>query len=234
MSDPWDTRVEPAPPKQGISPGMIAAIAVSVLVLSIAGATGGWLLAGSDDPSPNASGTQGTSPSAQASLSPSPSPSPSAAPSPTAAASPTPGSSGGGANFALPAPGTDPFQNYFQQLRALKLGVEVYFGEQGQEGQVVRSVPEAGKDVHAGITVKIYVAGAAPTTTLPYVINRTCRDLTKNYLTAVGLRAVYIGLQAGVVVQQNPDPTQGGTARWNDKVEVRCGPVGQATGSPSP
>src|SRR5689334_11906186 len=107
MSDPWDTRVEPTRPKQGISPGMIAAIAVSVLVVSIAGASGGWVLAGSDDPTPNPTATHGTSPDAQASPSTSPAPSPSPDPSPTAAASPTTGSTGG-VSFALPAPGDDP------------------------------------------------------------------------------------------------------------------------------
>lgn len=223
MSDPWETRVEPAPPKQGVSPGMIAVIASSVLVLSIAGATGGWLLAGSPEPGPSSSATSsptaGSSPSAVASLSPSPS---AASPSPSAKST---------VGFPVPDPGTQAFQTYYAQLRDLNLGVEITFGQDGDAGRVVKTTPAIGSEVHSGITVRIFVAGPPPATDLPNVIGRACSD-AKNALTPVGLKPIYKTRQSGVVIKQNPDPAQGGTANWNDKVELTCNI--QLTASPTP
>jgi hypothetical protein len=213
MSDQWETRADSVPPKQGISPTMIAVIATSVLVLSIVGATGGWLLAGSPETDPSASPTAGP-----VATSASPKTSPSASPS----VSPSPLPSTSKASFGLPDPGTQPFQDYFTLLRSLKLGVDVRFGEAGTAGQVVRTEPAIGSEVTIGKQIHVYVAGDAPQVTVPDVLGVPCNN-AKDRLGPAGLFPDYMSGREGVVLQQDPDPAKGGTAKWNDKVQLFCG-----------
>jgi len=225
MTDPWATRVDAEPPRQGLSPAMIAAIATSVAVLAIIGATGGFLLANAKpaaSPSTSASAIA-ESPTASASAAESPS----FSPSPVVSATATRGTPTG----QLPAGvGTD-FREYFTQLRARKLGVLLIFDQEGQAGLVTKTEPPAGSGVRAGTTIKVYVAGAAPETTLPNVVGSPCRD-ARISLGNNGLLPTYKTGQAGVVLSQSPDPATGGQARWNDHVEITCGE--SATASPSP
>jgi hypothetical protein len=225
MTDPWATRVDAEPPRTGLSPAMIAAIATSVAVLAIIGATGGYLLANAHpeaSPSTSSSGL-GVSPSANES----PSDLPTFSPSPVLSATAT---TGGTRGTLPPGEGTD-FREYFAQLRAEKLGVVLVFGESGQDGVVTRTSPAAGAIIRPGITVKVYVAGAPPETVLPDVIGLPCRD-ARVPLGTNGLLPTYVSGQTGVVLSQSPDPKTGGTARWNDHVEITCGP--SPTLSPSP
>ncbi|NUT31471.1 MAG: hypothetical protein HOV79_00200 [Hamadaea sp.] len=216
MTDPWATKVDAKPPRQGISPAMIAVIATSVAVLAIVGATGGYLLANanpeaSSSPSAGPTGTAATSPASSVSPSPFVDESPSTAPS------------GPATSFALPAGEGGDFKAYFAQLRSMKLGVVLVFGQEGQaDGLVTQTQPAAGASVHAGITVKVYVAGPAPETTVPTVVGLPCRE-ARIPLGAAGLFPAYVAGQSGVVLRQSPDPQTGGTARWNDKVEISCG-----------
>jgi len=217
MTDPWATRVDAEPPRQGISPAMIAVIATSVAVLAIVGATGGYLLANAGpEPSPTAV-TPATSPEASAT--------PTYTPSPILSASPTASVATG----ALPPGVGRDFREYFAQLRAMKLGVVLFFGQEGQDGLVTKTEPTEGTSIHAGITVKVYVAGAPPETQLPNVVGLGCRD-ARVPLGTMGLLPTYKTGQTGVVLSQFPDPAAGGTARWNDHVELTCG---TATADPS-
>lgn len=221
MTDPWATRVDAKPPRQGLSPTMVAVIATSVAVLAIIGATGGYLLANSTntaDPATSATPT----PSA-------PTPSDSAEPSPSPSYSPTSVPSSG---TLPPGIGTD-FREYFTQLRDLKLGVTVIFGEPGEPGKVTRTEPAAGAPIRNGLTVKVYAAGDPPVVEVPSVLGMKCRTAGGSAgLGKVGLLPSYSGEDPdeSVVIAQSPDPATGGTAHWNDRVALTCG---QPT-SPSP
>lgn len=225
MTDPWATRVDAEPPRQGLSPAMIAAIATSVAVLAIIGATGGFLLANANpEASPSTSATAVTT---SPSTSPSVDESPSFSPSPVASAtSTTPAATG-----TLPDGTGRDFREYFAQLRTAKLGVVLIFGETGQDGLVTRTSPAAPAKIRPGLTIKVYIAGAPPETALPRVVGLPCRD-ARVPLGNSGLLPTYLSGQDGVVLSQSPDPEAGGTARWNDHVEITCGEG--ATASPSP
>jgi hypothetical protein len=223
MTDPWQTKVDARPPRPGLSPAMIAAIATSVAVLAIIGATGGYLLASA---TPTATGTPAPEvsaaplPSASASTGTLPSEMPGTSASPTSSA----------VSGTLPAGvGTD-FRPYFAQLRGLRLGVALIFAEPGAPGTVIRTEPAAGSSIRSGLTIKVYVAGEPPQTDLPTVIGVSCRD-ARVPLGAVGLLPTYPTGQSGMVLSQSPDPQAGGTARWNDHVEISCG-TPQATATP--
>jgi len=192
-------------------------IATSVAVLAIVGATGGYLLANAG-------------PETSPTLAPTSSPTPVAAtptytPSPVVSASRTASVPSG---TLPPGEGRD-FREYFAQLRAMKLGVVLIFGEEGQAGLVTGTQPVEGSIIRAGITVKVYVAGAPPETQLPNVVGLPCRD-ARVPLGNVGLLPTYKTGQTGVVLSQFPDPATGGTARWNDHIELTCG---TATADPS-
>jgi hypothetical protein len=220
MTDPWETRVDAKPPRQGLSPTMVAVIATSVAVLAIIGATGGYLLANAE-PSP----TSTPSPTPAAS-----SPSASAEPSPLPSYSPTSQPSTG---TLPPGIGSD-FREYYTQLRDLKLGVTVIFGEAGDPGTVVRTEPAAGAPIRSGLNIKVYAAGDAPLVEVPNVLGVKCRTAGGAAgLGKVGLMPSYSGDDPddSVVIAQSPDPTAGGTAHWNDRVALTCG---QPAATPSP
>lgn len=219
MTDPWETRVDAKPPRQGLSPTMVAVIATSVAVLAIIGATGGYLLANAD---PSTKPTPTPTPAAA-------SPSASTEPSPDPSYSPTSQPSTG---TLPPGIGAD-FREYFTQLRDLKLGVTVIFGEAGDSGTVVRTEPAAGSPIRNGLNIKVYAAGEAPVVEVPNVLGVKCRTAGGAAgLGKVGLTPSYSGDDPddSVVIAQSPDPATGGTAHWNDRVALTCGqPI-----SPSP
>lgn len=220
MTDPWETRVDAKPPRPGLSPTMIAVIATSVAVLAIIGATGGYLLA-------NANPTPSSSPTATArSASPDASPSPSPSYSPTSQAT---------TGTLPPGVGAD-FRAYFTQLRDLKLGVTVIFGDPGEPGQVTRTDPAAGSPIRNGLNIKVYAAGDPPVVEVPNLLGAKCREAGgAGGLGKVGLSPNYSGEDpdTSVVVAMSPDPTTGGTAHWNDKVALTCGQPAPASPSPS-
>jgi len=216
MTDPWATRVDAKPPRQGLSPTMVAVIATSVAVLAIIGATGGYLLANTT-PGPSTTPTPTRSPSASAEPTPSPSFSPTSMPS---------------SGTLPPGVGAD-FREYFTQLRDLKLGVTVIFGEAGEPGKVTRTEPAAGASIRNGLNIKVYAAGDPPVVEVPNLLGVKCRTAGGAAgLGKVGLVPSYSGDDPddSVVIAQSPDPAAGGTAHWNDRVALTCG---QAA-SPSP
>lgn len=217
MTDPWETRVDAEPPRQGLSPTMVAVIATSVAVLAIIGATGGYLLANTH-PTGDPTATASPTPAAQ---SPSASPSPSYSPT----SQPSTGS-------LPPGVGAD-FREYYVQLRDLKLGVTVIFGEPGEPGTVTRTEPAAGSPIHNGLSVKVYAAGDPPLVEVPNLVGVKCRTAGGAAgLGKVGLTPAYSGDDPdnSVVIAQSPDPATGGTAHWNDRVVLTCG----QSPSPSP
>jgi PASTA domain len=209
MTDVW-TEGEPEPPGRPRL-RLLAGTAGAVVVLAAVGATGGWLLAGADESSNQGSGEGTVAPSASyESPLPSPTPSPSTAPT----------------EFPLPdVTGVD-FIEARRQLRELRLGVQVDFDGKGDDRSVDHTTPDAGKIVHAGITVKLHVRGDEPTLEVPSLIGMDC--------TAAGREAADRGLEpqykpdkAGRVVEQDPEPYD--EARWNDRIKLVCG--GDATPS---
>lgn len=217
MTDPWETRVDAKPPRPGLSPTMVAVIATSVAVLAIIGATGGYLLA-TAKPAPTPSPTApAMSPSPSASTEPSPSPSYSPTSQPSSGTLP-------------PGIGAD-FREYYAQLRDLKLGVTVIFGETGEPGTVTRTEPAAGSPIHNGLNVKVYAAGDPPPVEVPNLIGVKCRTAGGAAgLGKVGLMPDYSGDSPddSVVIAQAPDA--GGAAHWNERVALTCG----QSPSPSP
>ncbi|WP_027342817.1 PASTA domain-containing protein [Hamadaea tsunoensis] len=218
MTDPWETKVDSAPPRQGINPAMIAAIATSVAVLAIIGATGGYLLASADPKStPSASVT---SPAAGPSTADSPSPDASPSAEVSAAPSASAGSPAPVVDAPLPPGAGQDFRAYFTQLRGLKLGVVAYFDESASGGQVTRTDPPAGTLVHNGVTVKVYVAGPPIVTDVPNLAGSPCGSI-HGPLYDNGLTVKYATGKTGQVVRQDPQPGTG-TAHWNDEVTVYC------------
>jgi hypothetical protein len=202
---------------------MVAVIATSVAVLAIIGATGGYLLANSNS-TPDVTTTP--TPLAQ-------SPSASAEPSPSPSYSPTSNPSTG---TLPPGVGAD-FREYFTQLRDLKLGVTVIFGEAGEPGKVTRTEPSAGAPIRNGLNIKVYAAGDAPVVEVPNLLGVKCRTAGGAAgLGKVGLLPSYSGDDPddSVVIAQSPDPTTGGTAHWNDRVALTCGQAASPSPSAAP
>jgi hypothetical protein len=210
MTDPWETRVDAEAPRPGLSPTMVAVIATSVAVLAIIGATGGYLLANTNPTTTPSRTPTPASPSASAETSPSPSYSPTSQPS---------------TGVLPPGVGAD-FREYYTQLRDLKLGVTVIFGEPGEPGTVTRTEPAAGSPIRNGLNIKVYAAGEPPLVEVPNLIGVKCRTAGGAAgLGKVGLTPTYSGDDPddSVVIAQSPDPAVGGTAHWNDRVVLTCG-----------
>jgi beta-lactam-binding protein with PASTA domain len=204
---------------------MVAVIATSVAVLAIIGATGGYLLANTTttaEPTTSATPTASApAPSASAEASASPSYSPTSMPS---------------SGTLPPGVGAD-FREYFTQLRELKLGVTVIFGEAGEPGKVIRTEPAAGAPIRNGLNIKVYAAGEPPVVEVPTVLGMKCRTAGgATGLGKVGLLPSYSGEDPddSVVIAQSPDPATGGTAHWNDRVALTCGQPTSPSPSPAP
>jgi hypothetical protein len=221
MTEEWSTPGE-EPPKRPRA-GLLAGVAAAVVVLAAGGAAGGWLLAGSGKNN-QAGGTPSTSPGSQ-SASSSPVDRPTPATSPSASTPPAAG------EFALPNVIGQDFVDARKALRNLKLGVQVTFGENGSAGSVIRTAPAPGSAVHAGITVRLRVAGDAPPATVPGVVGMGCAEAGQ-VIADHGLEPQYSPGKAGKVLRQDPQPP--GDLRWNDKVKLYCGNPADSTASSSP
>lgn len=111
-------------------------------------------------------------------------------------------------------------------LRALQLGVQLVFADQGDDRSVRATDPPTGAPAPKGITVKVYVRGAAPLLSPPDLVGQACNDAGHEAADA-GLYPQYPTGRAGVVTTE--DPSAGADdVRWNDKISLYCG------ASPSP
>jgi hypothetical protein len=220
---------DPEPPKRPRL-RLLAGAAGAAIALAAVGATGGWLLAGSDrssrgsgdrSPTPPASylspSSTGSTPSPTGST---PSPTESATPIPTESATPIPG------EFPLPDVTGADFIAARRQLRELRLGVQVDFGGEGDGHSVERTSPRAGQTVRAGITVKLHVRGDPPTLQVPSLLGIRCADAGRDAADR-GLVPRYDPQKAGVVVKQDPQPYE--EARWNDRIKLDCKAEAPAT-----
>lgn len=196
---------------------------LAVVLLSVIGASGGWILAGDTDP-PAPPVAAGTTP-----------PAPSAGPStgvPPADRSPS------GPRTTTPAGLTVPdligidFVQARRELHDRKLGWRLVFGT-GSGRAVERTSPGPGTPVRRGVTVTLWVAGPAPAVPVPDLVAQDCGDAA-NDLVEAGLYPRYPADRRGPVTAQ--DPVGGTTLRWNDPVALTCGeePSVAATVAPTP
>jgi len=223
MSEQYPT--EGAAPTRRLSPVAMVGIGVAALVLAVAGATGGWLLAepdADDAVRPPLAGTEGPSPSA------------SAAPSTTGPAPSTPPASTPPPAGQVRVPdltGVD-FTQARRRLRGLRLGWQLVFADSGKDRTVGRTEPPGGTTVRRGTTVTVYVQGAAPAVAVPSVVGLTCRRAAE-VLVEQGLYPEYPTGRAGRVGKQDPAPPA--DLRWNDRVRLYCeASAPTVTPSPSP
>ena len=212
----------PAEPTGGPNRGMLVAGAVAgVLVLAAIGATGGWLIADAqlDGDVPTAIGTTtATAPTP-------PKTSSAKTTKPTPARSTTSHDSGGkNGDFSLPNLVGMDFRQARQRLDELNLGWYPVFGDAGEDTTVVSTDPPANASVHAGITVKLMVRGAAPSVSVPNLFGMSCAEAGKA-ITGAGLSPRYPSGKDGPVLRQ--DPKAGAERQWNDTVQVYCG-LGEA------
>lgn len=191
---------QPAPARGQVR--VVVGVAVGVVVLALLGFTVGYLAFHGGDPAPT--------------------------PTPVASATASP-STGVLAPLALPDYAGKDFVAVRTELRSLGLGVRLYFGAAGDSPAVVRTDPAAGTPYRRGITVKVYVTGAAPLLALPDVTGRQCNDGGKA-LADAGVYPQYPTGRQGVVVKTDPAATAT-TVHWNDNVKVVCARPGT---SPSP
>lgn len=193
----------PAGPQRPAGHGrLIAGVASGVVALAVLGFVVGWLAFHAGTPTPTA------------------------APTPVLTGSVPPGSL---APLVLPDyTGTD-FVAARTELRGLQLGVRLYFGQGAEDPKVLRTEPAAGTPITRGLTVKVYVTGAAPLLTLPTVVGQQC-NLGGKALADAGVYPQYPTGRAGVVVSTDP-ATDATTVHWNDTVKVTCARPGT---SPSP
>jgi hypothetical protein len=212
------------------NPRTLLGVAAAVVALATLGATGGWLLAGSDN-GDNQADRGGT---------PTPFEQPTTRQPPTAQTTQPDGrasasTSLAAGSFALPSVLGVDFRVARAQLRGLKLGVQVSFGQDGADGTVVTTNPKPGEVVRAGITVRLKVAGDAPEVVVPPVLGMDCGQAGQA-IADKGLEPKYKPSKAGKVLDQDPQP--GDTAEWNETVTLYCGTPTSAAGgdgqSPDP
>jgi len=192
--------------------GLIAAIAAAVLVLAVVGATAGWILAGRSGDKVAGPGSSPT-PSAT-SVAP-----PTSEPPATPTATPTTTNTATG--FRLPDVTNVDFEQARRQLRDLRLGVSLVFGQSGEDRTVARTEPAAGQSVRRGITVKLYVRGMAPYATIPGVVGLPCGQ-AGSIVADHGLVPQYPSGRTGVVVRTDPEQAPD-RLRWNETLRVYCG-----------
>ncbi|SCE71249.1 PASTA domain-containing protein [Micromonospora haikouensis] len=198
---------------------------LAVALLALAGAAGGWLLAGEDDPSP---GLPAAQPDVSATAPPSEAPSSPARTTAPATRTTAPTRSTG--LTVPPVVGTD-FEDARDELRDLRLGWRLVFGaESGRD--VRRADPPVGSPVSRGTTVALYVAGPAPEVSIPDLVGDDCDDAAED-LVEEGLYPGYPTGRTGVVTAQAPAADS--TAHWNDKVALTCGEEpGEPSAEPPP
>ncbi|KAB1902662.1 PASTA domain-containing protein [Micromonospora sp. AMSO1212t] len=198
---------------------------VAVILLAVIGASVGWILAGE----PERPAERGdTAPVGAASTSASAT----TAPPTTTTARPSGTRSSAPAGLTVPEVVGVDFEQARRDLRERRLGWRLVFGT-GTGRTVERTSPAPGTPVKRGTTVTVWVAGPAPTVTVPDVGTLSCSDAADDLVEA-GLYPRYAtGRQGPVTAQQ---PVAGGTARWNDQVTLTCGDKASTppTVSPSP
>lgn len=107
------------------------------------------------------------------------------------------------------------------ELRDLQLGVQLIFGQQGDSRAVDHTVPPAGTPIDRGITIKVYVVGAAPVLVPPDVVGHPCNNAGRE-LAAAGVYPQYPTGRSGVVTVQDP-PGGAAGVHWNDRIRISCG-----------
>lgn len=187
---------------------------VAVLLAAV-GATGGWLLAGKDEApdEPLAVASLTGTPTART-VTPRPSTGRTTPSAPRTSASATKG-----AGLTVPpVVGTD-FEEARDMLRKQRLGWRLVFG--GGTGRTVQSAsPSVGTEVTRGTTVQLQVAGPPPPAEVPDVVGDDCARAADE-LVEEGLYPSYRSGRSGKVSRQ--EPTEDGSARWNDQVSIWCG-----------
>ncbi|MBO0867795.1 MAG: penicillin-binding protein, partial [Micromonosporaceae bacterium] len=117
------------------------------------------------------------------------------------------------------------------ELRGLQLGVQLIFGGDGASQAVDHTVPPAGTPIDPGITVKVYVRGAAPLLVPPDVVGHPCNDAGRE-LAAAGVYPRYPTGRGGTVTAQDPAGGASGV-HWNDTIRISCGPAAPSRPGPS-
>ncbi|MEW2429877.1 PASTA domain-containing protein [Micromonospora sp. NPDC047644] len=200
---------------------------LAAVLLAAVGATGGWLLAGEEEPSAGEPLAVATTAGASTTRPTAPRPS-SGRPTPSAVqTSATPTKAAG--LTVPPVIGTD-FEQARETLRKQRLGWRLVFG--GGVGRTVESTtPDVGTEVARGTTVQLQVAGPAPAAEVPDVVGESCADAADE-LVDEGLYPRYLSGRTGKVSRQ--EPAEDGPALWNDQVSIWCGSDGQPTPKPTP
>lgn len=226
MSDPWSTEIQPAPPpRKGLSPAGIVALAGALLVLAVGGAAIGWTFAGSgsgDDPNAVASATLTPVPSAT---------NPVAPPTPTGAVSsgpPSPAASA--ADLAGQVIGVE-FLQARALVRSLKMQAVLKFDGAADGSLKVLSVTPPDAKIVAGTTVTLVVSGVAPVipdTELANVIGLPCRDAGSKLAQAGLIIKRYTPDDKGLLRSVSPALTG---LRYNTEVELTCA-INQTSRSP--
>ncbi|MFE9689900.1 PASTA domain-containing protein [Micromonospora sp. NPDC005806] len=198
---------------------------LAVVLLSVIGASGGWLLAGEpDNPVP---------PAAAVSTPPGPSDDPPTGQPPTAGPErPTATRTTTAGGLTVPEVVGADFVAARRELRDRKLGWRLVFGT-GSGRSVERTSPAPGTPVRRGVTVTLWVTGPAPIVSVPDLVAQDCGDAADDLVEA-GLYPRYRTGRRGPVTVQ--DPVGGASARWNDPVALTCGDAPAATpeGTPRP
>jgi hypothetical protein len=214
-----------APERPRANRGLIAAIAVAVLVLAVVGATAGWILAGRDTGAAGPGGTPPPSGDPQSTAPTAPATSTSAATSaPPATATATGGPATGNPSDAFPLPdvsGKD-FEQARRELRELRLGVTVVFGSAGDDRTVSGTEPAAGRQVRRGTAIKLQVRGSAPYATIPGIVGVSCNQ-AGSIVADHGLVPQYPYGRSGVVLRTDPEQAPD-RLRWNEVLQIYCGP----------
>ncbi|RIV38988.1 PASTA domain-containing protein [Micromonospora radicis] len=194
---------------------MLVGGALATVLLAVIGAAGGWVLAGDQRPPPltqsppDDAGSR--SPSARATPTPRERPTPTSAPTSATPSPPT--------GLTVPdLTGVD-FEEARDELRERGLGWQLVFGS-GDSSSVRSTDPAAGTPVRRGITVKVFVAGAAPPNEVPDLIGERCREAGAE-LVDDGFSPRFPSGRSGTVTAQ--DPPGGTVRRWNDIVSLVCG-----------
>ncbi|HEX6500985.1 MAG TPA: PASTA domain-containing protein [Micromonosporaceae bacterium] len=113
------------------------------------------------------------------------------------------------------------FADARRTLRGFQLGVRLVFAADGTDRSVRATDPPAGAPVPKGITVKVYVRGAAPLLTPPDLVGRSCNEAGHDAAEA-GLYPQYPSGRSGVVTAENPSP-DADDVHWNDTIYLYCG-----------
>lgn len=185
------------------SRGRTIGTVAAVVVVGVGSAVAGWVFATRYSPRGQHAAQASPTPTAAPTLSSEPSPAESLRP------------------LVMPDLVGQDFVAARRTLRGLQLGVQLVFADQGDDSSVRATDPPAGAPVPKGITVKVYVRGAAPELSPPDLVGEPCNDAGHEAADA-GLYPQYPSGRAGVVTAEDPSPGAA-DVRWNDTIKVYCG-----------